>query len=161
SVKSNIGHAQAAAGVAGLIKMIAAVDRGVVPATLHVDAPSARVDWGSGAVRLVTEPVSWPATGRPRRAGVSSFGLGGTNAHLIVEQAPPVAGIPGDLAGPAGGAGRTGGAGRGAGLFRGDLAAWLISGRTAAALAAQAGRLADWVTARPVLASTDIAWSLA
>ena len=147
SVKSNIGHAQAAAGMAGLIKMIAAVGRGVVPATLHVDAPSSRVDWGSGAVRLVTEPVSWPVTGQPRRAGVSSFGLGGTNAHVIVEQAPPESGE-----------GRADG---GAGLFGDGPVAWLVSGRSAGALAAQAARLRESVAARAELGIADVAWSLA
>src|ERR1035441_8945780 len=148
SVKSNIGHAQAAAGVAGVIKMVAAMGRGVVPATLHVDAPSSHVDWDAGAVRLVTEAVPWPETGRPRRAGVSAFGISGTNAHVILEQAPAVA------AGDGGG-----GASRVPPVTA--WVAWVVSGRTADGLAAQAGRLAEWTGARPDLDPADVAWSLA
>ncbi|MBO2456941.1 type I polyketide synthase [Actinomadura violacea] len=154
SVKSNIGHAQCAAGVAGVMKMVLALRHDLLPATLHVDEPSPHVNWSAGHVRLLTEATPWPGDGRqPRRAGVSAFGISGTNAHVIVEEAPdpaPTGAEPadGDTAAPAA-------------VLTGTPPVWLVSGRTADGLAAQAGRLREFVVARPGLAPVDVGWSLA
>ncbi|WP_034482770.1 type I polyketide synthase [Actinomadura oligospora] len=136
SVKSNLGHTQAAAGVAGVIKMVMAMRNGMFPATLHVDEPSPHVDWSSGGVRLLTEPVDWSQNGHPRRAGVSSFGISGTNAHLILEAAPDVRATEQEI-GP-----------------------WVVSAKSPEALRAQAERLAEHLTARPGLTPGEVGWSL-
>jgi acyl transferase domain-containing protein len=137
SIKSNIGHTQSAAGIVGVIKMVQAIRHGRLPRTLHVDEPTPHVDWTAGNVRLLTESQPWACHGRARRAGVSSFGISGTNAHVILEEAPaenPVSSKPSSL-----------------------IAPWVVSGRTPQALAAQAGRLLS-VVDEP---AHDVGFSLA
>ncbi|RWZ77280.1 SDR family NAD(P)-dependent oxidoreductase [Streptomyces albidoflavus] len=143
SLKSNIGHTQAAAGVAGVIKMVMALQQGVLPKTLHAEQRSPHVDWSSGGVELLTESRNWPDAGRARRAAVSSFGISGTNAHVVLEQAPaqenraerPPAAAPGVLP-------------------------WVISGHTPEALKAQAARLAEWVRTAGDVQTAGIAEAL-
>ncbi len=148
SVKSNIGHAQAASGVAGLMKVVLALRHGVLPRTLHADEPSPHVDWTAGNVRLLTKETPWPTGDRPRRAAVSSFGMSGTNAHVIIEEAPvPEAADAVEPVAPV--------------LSGSDVSAWLVSGRSAEALAGQSGRLREFALARPELGAKDVAWSLA
>ncbi|MGB2572584.1 SDR family NAD(P)-dependent oxidoreductase, partial [Micromonospora citrea] len=170
SVKSNIGHTQAAAGVAGVIKMVLAMRHDLVPATLHVDAPSSKVDWTSGAVALVTEARQWPAVDRPRRAAVSSFGISGTNAHVIVEEPEPVAVQPKSLDGQPGTTAATSVVALRAGEIPGGqpgtsadlpVVPWLVSARSGPALAGQAGRLAEYARERDALSLVDVGWSLA
>ncbi len=141
SVKSNLGHPQAAAGIAGLIKMVAALRAGLAPASLHIDAPNPHLDWPDQHLQLLTEARPWPEADRPRRAGISSFGVSGTNAHLILEQAPePAAETDREAAGPVG---------------------WLVSTRTAAALTRAAGELAEHLDRHPELDPPLVAASLA
>ncbi|MGW0595462.1 type I polyketide synthase, partial [Streptosporangium sp. NPDC002607] len=145
SIKSNLGHTQAAAGVAGVIKMVMAMRQGVLPRTLHVDAPSSHVDWASGAVELLTEAREWPEAGRPRRAGVSSFGISGTNAHVILEQGPEAAEAEsrGEDRAPAAG-----------------VVPWVVSGKTEEALRAQARRLGAHLDVHGDLDPVDVGSSL-
>nr|WP_058041681.1 type I polyketide synthase [Streptomyces roseifaciens] len=146
SVKSNLGHTQGAAGVAGVIKMVLAMRHGHLPRTLHVDAPSPHIDWSSGAVELLTEGRPWPGTGRPRRAGISSFGVSGTNAHLIVEHpekdaadAEPAGPAPADESAP-------------------GVLPFVLSARGEQALRAQASALLPLAAEAPL---ADLALSLA
>lgn len=144
SLKSNIGHTQAAAGVAGVIKMVMALRHQELPQTLHVDEPSPNVDWSSGKVALLTERTTWPKQERPRRAAVSAFGVSGTNAHLILEEAPASS--------------NTEDTGRGPSL---STAPWILSAKTADSLVAQAERLRTYVVDHPEAEPLDIAFSLA
>ncbi|WFB10965.1 SDR family NAD(P)-dependent oxidoreductase [Streptomyces sp. LX-29] len=152
SIKSNFGHSQAAAGVAGVIKMVMAMRHGVLPQTLHVDEPSPHIDWSAGAVELLTEQVAWPKTDQPRRAGVSSFGVSGTNAHVILEQAPTAAESwqPAD--------------GEKTPTPLGDatpVLPWVLSARSTDALRAQARNLAAHLASSPALSLPDVGLSLA
>ncbi|WP_063048053.1 type I polyketide synthase [Nocardia vulneris] len=142
SVKSNIGHTQAAAGVAGVIKMVEALRRAVIPPTLHSDAPSPHVDWASGGVALATGLRAWPRRGHPRRAAVSSFGISGTNAHVILEQAPDTAAaVSSERVAP-------------------PVIPWVLSAKTTESLTGQAQRLRDLVRSEPGPDPVDIGYSL-
>ncbi|KOV34270.1 beta-ketoacyl synthase, partial [Streptomyces sp. XY431] len=143
SLKSNIGHTQAAAGVGGIIKTVLAMRHGTVPPTLHAQDPSPQIDWTAGAVRLVTANTPWPVTGRPRRAAVSSFGVSGTNGHVVLEQADEP--VPDQDAAPAAPA----------------VLPWVLSGRTAEALRAQAARLRDHLDAHPGPGPAEVGHALA
>ncbi|EEP70217.1 LOW QUALITY PROTEIN: polyketide synthase, partial [Micromonospora sp. ATCC 39149] len=143
SVKSNIGHTQAAAGVAGVIKMVLALRRGLLPRTLHVAEPAPQIDWSTGAVALLAEEQPWPAGDTPRRAGVSAFGASGTNAHVILEEAPAAeepTPAPEDPA-PV------------------SVVPWPLAARSESALRAQAGRLLDALTPQDA-SDRDVAYSL-
>ncbi|HEV2636386.1 MAG TPA: SDR family NAD(P)-dependent oxidoreductase, partial [Actinocrinis sp.] len=148
SLKSNIGHTQAAAGVGGIIKMVMAMQHGLMPRTLHVDEPSPHVDWSVGAVELLTEARDWPEVGnRPRRAAVSSFGLSGTNAHLVIEQVPVQVEVEtGIEAGPT--------------PQDVPLIPWVLSAQGAAGLRGQASRLDEFVAADASVELLDVAVSL-
>ncbi|WP_091193187.1 type I polyketide synthase [Micromonospora narathiwatensis] len=143
SIKSNLGHAQAAAGIAGVIKMVLAMRHGTLPRSLHIDAPTPHVDWDSGNVRLLDRAVDWAPGGQPRRAGVSSFGISGTNAHVILEEAPP-AEATGPTVDPWDG-----------------WASWQLSARTEAALRDHAARLAAWLAEHSDVAPATVAAALA
>jgi acyl transferase domain-containing protein/acyl carrier protein len=158
SIKSNIGHTQAAAGIAGLIKMVMAIRHGVLPKTLHVDQPSSEIDWTAGSVSLLTQEVPWPRNGEPRRVGVSSFGISGTNAHVILEEAPPESGLvmtEGGVVAPLEEVAPMMDVGPGDGAVP-----WVISAKSERALRAQAEQLSGFVGARPELGLTDVGFSL-
>jgi acyl transferase domain-containing protein/D-arabinose 1-dehydrogenase-like Zn-dependent alcohol dehydrogenase/acyl carrier protein len=145
SIKSNIGHTQAAAGAAGIIKMIMAMRHGILPQTLHTDEPSPHIDWNTGAVTLLTQPVAWPQNGHPKRAAVSAFGISGTNAHLILEEPEPT-----DTAAEAPDVPQ-----------EGPAIPWIVSAKSAQALRAQAGNLHHHLSTQAEGTPADIGNSLA
>ncbi|MFC5668443.1 SDR family NAD(P)-dependent oxidoreductase, partial [Kitasatospora misakiensis] len=142
SLKSNLGHTQAAAGVAGIIKMVMAMRNGVLPKTLHVNEPSPHVDWEAGAVELLTEARPWTEADHPRRAAVSSFGVSGTNAHVILEEAPTVVEPAKAERRPE------------------QPVVWPLSAKSDAALRDQARLLLEWITEHPDVPETDVAHAL-
>ncbi|MEU5614940.1 acyltransferase domain-containing protein, partial [Streptomyces sparsogenes] len=142
SIKSNIGHTQAAAGVAGVIKMVQAMRNGVMPASLHIDEPSPHVEWEAGAVRLLDTARPWPEAEHPRRAGISAFGVAGTNAHVIVEEAPEEEEPRAVELAPVGG-----------------VVPWVVSGQSAEGLRGQAARLAEFAGDSDADAAA-VGWSL-
>ncbi len=139
SVKTNFGHLDTAAGIAGLIKVVLALSHGKIPASLHFRAPNPRIDFGDGALRVNDRSIDWPATDGPRRAGVSSFGVGGTNAHVVLEQAPVRAR---------------------AALFADAPRVFLISANNPRSLKTMVERLADWVDVNPGADADDVAYTL-
>ncbi|MDQ3936577.1 MAG: acyltransferase domain-containing protein, partial [Actinomycetota bacterium] len=142
SIKSNIGHTNAAAGVAGVVKMVEALRHEQLPRSLHCEEPSPHIDWSAGDVRLLSEPEPWERDSRPRRAGVSSFGVTGTNVHIILEEAPAEEPAPAERSAPA-------------------ALPLVVSAHSDAALRGQAERLRDWLVKRPELDALDVAFSLA
>ncbi len=158
SVKSNIGHAQAAAGVAGVIKMVMAMRHGVLPRTLHLDGANPHVDWEAGAVSPLSAARPWPVTGRPRRAGVSSFGVSGTNAHLVLEEAEPEQAEQAQRPAPVE---RSGSEKTRPGPTCGATVPWVLSGRTEAALRTQAARLLDHLDEHSDWSAAEVGAALA
>ncbi|HEV3095416.1 MAG TPA: benzoate-CoA ligase family protein [Solirubrobacteraceae bacterium] len=154
SIKSNIGHAQAAAGIAGVIKMVMALGHEELPRTLHVDRPSAQVDWSTGSVSLLTRDVAWPRNGRVRRAGVSSFGISGTNAHLILEEPPaePLASPLSAATAPSASSGAAPSL---------EVVPWVVSAGSERALQEQAQRLLTSLQSGPEVRAVDVGISLA
>ncbi|RLV10395.1 polyketide synthase [Streptomyces griseocarneus] len=144
SVKSNIGHTQGAAGVAGVMKMVLAMQHGVVPESLHIAEPSPHIDWAAGSVALAREAMPWPETGRPHRAGISAFGFSGTNAHVIVEQAPAEEQTEAEEA-----------------TRQPGVLPWALSGKNETALRAQAERLLTRLESDPAARPVDVGYSLA
>jgi acyl transferase domain-containing protein len=145
TVKSNIGHPQAASGVVGVIKTVLSMTHGSLPRSLHSDEPSTHVDWNGGGVRLLQKTIPWPVTGRPRRAGVSSFGASGTKVHLVLEQPAP------EDAGPVGDEGPG----------NRPVVPVVLSARGEGALREQAARLREHLESRPGLGVANVAWTQA
>jgi acyl transferase domain-containing protein/NADPH:quinone reductase-like Zn-dependent oxidoreductase/NADP-dependent 3-hydroxy acid dehydrogenase YdfG/acyl carrier protein len=160
SIKSNIGHTQGAAGVAGVIKMVQAMRHGQLPRTLHVDAPSRHVDWSSGAVSLLTETLPWQTDGEPRRAAVSAFGVSGTNAHVIIE-APPRLRVPTGTTGEPPPKLSMSGAANADQAETTAALPWVLSAKTAAALAGQSARLLEHLGDEREWRASDVGLSLA